>query len=179
MNEGVSAARLTGINNATGDYISFVDADDWVENDYIENMLSDIGDGDIVAAGIYKEWYTPEPGNELEYNNYPAGVYENTSEREELYKRMLCYGYPYEFGILPYMCNKLYRKKLIAPLLEKLDKRIFDGEDVAVIYEYLLKSRRIIISDSCKYHYCIRKDSAAFRDTSESYTNVAYLPLSC
>ena len=39
-NGGVSSARNVGINNATGNWISFIDSDDWIEEDYINNLLS-------------------------------------------------------------------------------------------------------------------------------------------
>ena len=52
---GVSQRRLTGIRRASGEYVVFVDADDWVENDYIVSMLSCMESADIVAAGISRE----------------------------------------------------------------------------------------------------------------------------
>ncbi|KAK6020158.1 hypothetical protein OSTOST_14193, partial [Ostertagia ostertagi] len=40
-NQGISAARNAGVKMATGDYIAFVDADDWLESDALENVLND------------------------------------------------------------------------------------------------------------------------------------------
>ena len=40
QNGGVSAARNDGINAATGDFIGFVDSDDWVEKDFVEGLLA-------------------------------------------------------------------------------------------------------------------------------------------
>ena len=39
-NRGLGAARLTGVENSAGKYITFVDSDDWVEHDYVETLLS-------------------------------------------------------------------------------------------------------------------------------------------
>lgn len=40
-NRGVSAARNLGLDNAKGEWISFVDSDDWVENDYLKSLFND------------------------------------------------------------------------------------------------------------------------------------------
>ena len=53
-NKGVGAARNAGIKVAKGDYISFVDSDDLIMEDYCSHLLSIIGDADIVVAGREK-----------------------------------------------------------------------------------------------------------------------------
>lgn len=49
-NRGVSYARNTGLDNATGDYLFFVDSDDWIEPDHIEKLLP-VDDEDMVYGG--------------------------------------------------------------------------------------------------------------------------------
>lgn len=172
---GVSQRRLTGIRRASGEYVVFVDADDWVENDYIVSMLSCMESADIVAAGISRELFDEKESIVFEYNGFSAGVFVSDIERKELYEKMLYYESPYCFGVLPYMCNKMFRKDVMQVLLEKLDKRIFDGEDAALVYQYLLTSQKIVLIDECKYHYVIHRGSASFRDSEDSYLNAAYL----
>lgn len=59
--------------------------------------------------------------------------------------------------------------------MEKTDKRIYDGEDAAVVYPYLLSSNEVVISDNCKYHYILHEDSASFKTRKDAYLNASYL----
>ena len=56
-NQGVSAARNNGLDHATGEYVFFVDSDDWVEPDYLEKLINkaEETDCDIVICGYYGE----------------------------------------------------------------------------------------------------------------------------
>lgn len=63
-NGGVSSARNVGLDNAIGDYISFVDSDDWVNNDFLEIFL--MNKADIVVQGVYAtNW--PEKEKDIEH----------------------------------------------------------------------------------------------------------------
>lgn len=53
-NGGVSAARNKGLEIATGEYISFVDADDWIHHDFFKIMMNAIGETDIVYCGFIR-----------------------------------------------------------------------------------------------------------------------------
>lgn len=172
---GVANARLLGVRKAVGEYLAFADADDWVEQDYISSMLSYMEGADIVAAGITREQLNESGNTFCEYNGVSTGAYVSESERYYLYERMLYYESPYQFGVLPYLCNKLFRKALLQPFLERTDKRIFDGEDAAVVYPYLLSAQKIILVDECKYHYRNHGDSASFKDSEKAYWNASCL----
>lgn len=59
INLGLAAARLTGLNSATGDYIWFVDADDWVEDNALVKLQVPIHDGnDLIVFSFYEEHET-------------------------------------------------------------------------------------------------------------------------
>ena len=172
---GVTTARLLGVRKADGEYLAFVDADDWIERDYICSMLFYMEGADVVAAGITREQMGEEGSIFCEYNGIVAGNYESEAEKKKLYDKMLYCEKPYRFGVLPYLCNKLFRKSLLQPLLEKVDKRIFDGEDAAVVYPYLLVARRIVLTDECKYHYRNHGDSVSLKSSGKEYWNASCL----
>lgn len=172
---GAANARLSGVRSAAGSYIAFVDADDWIEEDYLASMQSDLGDADLVAGGIFKAQSYDQESGVCEYNCLPPGRYGADPEKAELYGKMLYAKAPYQFGVLPYMCNKLFKKDRIRDLMEKTDKRIYDGEDAAVVYPYLLEAKEIVITDNCKYHYILHKDSASLKNSKDAYLNASYL----
>ena len=65
QNQGVSIARNTGISYAKGEYISFIDSDDWIENDYLKNMIN-VADSssDIIISGAICD-YTDKQSKKL------------------------------------------------------------------------------------------------------------------
>ena len=69
-NGGVSSARNVGLDNARGEWITFCDADDWVENDWLYKFSKDL-DVDLVV----QSFYIHEKGNVLE-NKMPINLNE-------------------------------------------------------------------------------------------------------
>lgn len=76
-NEGIAVSRADCIANATGDYICFVDADDWIENDAVEQMVaaSKCGTIDIVGCDYMKDFLSGETSTHHE--NYAGTCHEN------------------------------------------------------------------------------------------------------
>jgi len=75
---GVVAARKKGIINSSGEYICFVDADDFVKNRLIENLINEMGKCDIVCAGVLKE---DKYGNTIPKTNaILKGVYNDDAQ---------------------------------------------------------------------------------------------------
>lgn len=174
-NHGLLSSRCIGVRAARGEYIGFVDADDWIEPEYYEILMSELKDSDIISSGAIK-LFTDENGREETVKNKTAvGSYSSENALTELYKNMLCCSAPFEFGILPYMWNKIFRKDILLPILERVDKRIFDGEDASLSYVYLLKSEKITLSDYCGYHYMIHNQSMSNKKRAHEFYNESCL----
>lgn len=82
-NQGQAAARNRGLGVAKGEYMAFVDADDSLESNYLEQLLAHIEDVDVVQAGYQR--VTPE-GDGLE-SKVPQHFYQFTSACMRLYRR--------------------------------------------------------------------------------------------
>lgn len=175
-NEGVTCARMAGLIKAKGDYIAFVDADDWLERDFLEELMEKMlqDHADMVVAGCIKE---RSGEREILLNNIPEGIYTDDRLREEIIPRMLYHQGFYQFGILPYMWNKLYKREILLQCFEGMDTNIYDGEDVALIFTYLLKIDRLVVLTTAKYHYRIHDGSVTANKRKDYYQNCCYLYL--
>lgn len=167
-NRGVSSARNLGLEVAEGEYIAFVDADDWVEPDYIEKLLSAIEmNAEMAICNICYD-YGEDSNSDLTGSNLKKVEY----NKSEVYKELLYYK---EIG--GFLCNKLFKKKFIT---KRLDESLHYSEDYVFVAEYCRQITKAIYLDSKLYHY--RQDgNSATKELSynsriytlmESYKNI-------
>ena len=147
-NGGLVSARKFGVEKARGKYVAYVDADDWVEADCFEHMLSQAhkSGADIVAAGHFHDI-----GNESSrvHNSFEVGTYKT----REILDKVLYFGSFYKYGIQPHIWNKLFRTEILKNVQMKVPEEIFMGEDAAVTYPAIVMSGSISVTDYCGYHY--------------------------
>lgn len=151
-NQGVVVSRKNGLKYVETKYVTFIDADDWIDEDFFEQMFANThsGDVDIVITGIVYEF-----GNHQ--REAVAGIPEGIYTREEFHTRFLS-GYIYDYqnqkpGILPSLFAKLFRTNIVQQDFCEMDSRLTLGEDGAVVYPLLAKAEQISISAYCGYHY--------------------------
>lgn len=152
QNEGLVNARKSGLEKSSGQYISYVDGDDWIEEDFIQNLVDcqQKYNVDIVAAGFAKDI-----GDDSERftNIISSGLYDKKKMITDVYPRMICAGPYFYFGICSYVWNKLFKKELLYDCQMAVDPRISIGEDTAVVFPVLLKANSLYISENNSYHY--------------------------
>ena len=154
-NGGCVSARKQGAKAARGEYITFVDSDDWIEDDWFEKLCStvQVHNADILIAGfkIDDGEKTIEIRNEIE-----DGVIEGKENLNRFKEQMLFSGEFFEFGVYPSTVNKLYRTSLLKEIISTVNERITMGEDAALSYPCIEKAEIIEIVNCFKgYHYCI------------------------
>lgn len=162
-NQGAAAARKTGIDYATGQYVMFVDSDDWLDADYTETLLdcTKQRDPDIVVGLMRGQ---DEEGNITEYNHFfPCGFFENHQLHEVIFRHMLSAMPYYTFGIAPAMWGKLFKYEIARKNMYALETGIVFGEDGCFTYSALLDAESIYIVDSCGYNYRTNSASVTHR----------------
>lgn len=156
-NGGLVSARKEGMKNSSGEYIAYVDGDDWIEPDFIERMITDAveNQADIVCAGQTRDLFDVSFKMQNPYHN---GAYRG-KELIGLKCNMLSYGEFFSLGISTYVWNKLFRREIVYDIQLNVDERISIGEDAAVTYPAILKSDCVCVNDCVSYHYRQREDS--------------------
>lgn len=156
-NGGLVSARKTGIKIAKGEYIGYVDGDDWIEPSFFSFMGSTAihTESDVVIAGFSRDLFHK---TSFILNALPSGIYEN-GNLDNFYNAMISYGSFFRHGVTTYVWNKLFKKDCIYEPQLAVDDRITIGEDGAVTYPSLLRCQKICITDNCSYHYRQREDS--------------------
>ena len=101
------AARKKGILLSNGEYIGFVDSDDWIDSDMIHNIIDQSYGEDVIAFGMNEEYGYK---NVLKNNSLRSGYYSKEILQSKIMSMMLCDGRFYSFGILPNLVCKLIKK---------------------------------------------------------------------
>lgn len=153
-NGGASAARNLGLEAATGDYIAFIDSDDYVTEKYLRTLVKDLekNDADISQCSFYHvvNGEIEEDVKKIGETVYPVDVYTG----EEAFGHCYGDGNVDLFNFL--LWNKLFKREVVGGL------RFVEGlrcEDVIFISEVFLKAKRISRSDKRRYYYCRHGDS--------------------
>lgn len=151
INGGLVSARKAGLDIAVGEYIGFVDGDDWIEPDMYEKLYKSIKrDEDIVICGFYINY----PDKELVLSQDNLGFHDKESLIKNIYPTMLYKDGYYNFGIMPTLCNKIIKHELILKHLSNVDNEITIGEDAACTFPCILEANAVyIIGDCFLYHY--------------------------
>ena len=159
-NGGVTSARLKGIESATGDWIGFVDGDDFIDEDMYERLIANAikYDADISHCG-YKMVFPSRI--DYYYNTGKIVEQDNDAGLKDLLEGNF---------IEPGLWNKLYRRSLLNSFLNDkgMDTSIKINEDLLMNFYLFQLSQKSVFEDFCPYHYMLRKGSAATSKLNEN-----------
>ena len=159
-NGGLAAARNTGLEKCTAEYVAFVDSDDYVSPNYLELLVSAIkkNDCDISACGYILE---EENGNEKYRTERGSGVMDN----EMFLNNMLI---PINRSYGAFVWNKLYKNEIIKKYNIRFpSEKRYLFEDHYFNYEYMKYAKRACYTSSCAYHYITRENVGIIRGITE------------
>ncbi len=157
QNGGLVSARQAGVEAATGEYLAYVDGDDWIDEMYAEMLdLAVSCDADIVTLGLVRNY----AGHTIIHpENVAAGIYRGKKLEEEFWPRMIDSGQFFRSRVNGHITTKIYKTTLIKKFQMRLPADITIGEDAAVVYPCFLAADCVAVLDRNSYHYVMRAGS--------------------
>ncbi len=154
-NGGIIAAKKKGLAQCRGEYVMFVDSDDWIEKELLETMVLEILDNNcsLVCSNVFMDKCD---GMIEKKNGIPSGVYQTVKICRDLFY----YKDTEQYGVLPYSVAKLFPKCMLQKVMEKIGNDIKYAEDKAIVFGFVFQNIKVSFLDTIQYHYCIRSDSA-------------------
>lgn len=152
-NGGVNSARKAGAELVVGEYVLFVDGDDWIEPDYISKIADviDTCNPDVVLCGYTLD--SDQSCDEYKYQDLDVGIYTDESE---------VFQYFINNKILnssPTLWAKCFKTEEYKEAQEKISDEICMGEDGCVSYPIIAKAKKVIVINNSGYHYRVNPDS--------------------
>ena len=156
VNQGVCIARKVGIQKAKGDYVCWVDGDDYIENCFLENIkkITDTYSPDVVTFGLKRVdkqgafLYTINDDMPLEKLYLPS---------KEYFYGGLIYDYNIKDsnrGTIIYgLCTKAIKRPIIERAMLEVPDQVRYGEDMAAVMLALCRSKKVYVSKLCDYYY--------------------------
>ena len=163
QNMGVSAARNAGLDMATGDYIGFVDADDWIEPNMYERMHEWIKSEDVQIAIC--GW--------ILHDEYSGGVNVLSNNDHALLEKQQALYYALRGDSFEgYTWNKLFDSKLFASKKCRFREDIYVCEDLLVTIGCINMAKSVYYCSEPLYHYRAHAGAATRTLTEKSFSEL-------
>ena len=171
-NEGQGIARNIGLDNAQGEFIAFVDSDDFIKEDMLEKSYKKSVSKNLDLV-MYKVSSFDNETHEINDNLWYYSLKCFDGFEKEIFNNSDTKKFTHLISVTPF--NKLYKRSFIEKNNIRFpDKYIF--EDEVFFYNVYLKAKRISLIDENLYYYRTnRKGSTVSNNSDKDYTDVVHI----
>ncbi len=172
-NGGLVSAWKAGVKECSGEYVSFLDSDDWIDPEMLSEMSAYLTGND--REMVISDYIIERDGGSQEYvwQKLVPGVYGRKEIEEKIFPCLLGQEERY---ITISRCMKLISKRLIAENGSYTDPAIIVGEDTTIMLPVLLDCQRIVAMDhKAYYHYLYVKESMVHKYNEKLTENIRKL----
>jgi glycosyltransferase involved in cell wall biosynthesis len=152
-NSGLVNSRKYGVRMAKGEFIGFVDADDWIDKDMFQSLLEyeDKSNADIICSGLFRQF--GDKDSLIVNNTIKEGIYQKEDLIKFVYPKMIYDGTYFHMGVRPNVVNKLFKREKLCNIINSISDSIVCGEDAAITYSYLSNVDSAYLINKAWYHY--------------------------
>lgn len=159
VNGGASSARNLGLDNAQGKYITFIDADDWVDENHLEVLINNIkeNNSDMAVSSIKKFDNVSKFGFRVHSKQEKYLLNYNKLNREEflvILPKLIHASNSYKIAV-----SKLFKKELVMDI--RFDESIVYGEDLDFFFKIYNKINSVSYVDEVTYVYRLHNESTS------------------
>lgn len=170
-NGGLMSAWMAGVEASTGEYLCFVDSDDWIDDCMIEELMRSASgvSAEVICCNFVIEM---ENSGCTQQHKLAPGTYEGKKLIEVKHKLLGNEEREVSFS----RCMKLISRELIVENLRFCDQRIRMGEDLNIMLPALLDAKRLVILEKAYYyHYYYNRSSMVHKYDEDLYENIKAL----
>lgn len=178
VNGGTVSARKAGMEAASGEIVSFIDGDDWVDSKFCACLIQPFqenGGIDVVSSGLSFEYVRDAKKNYVLTDSVKPGLYTRAALRSRVLPNLVCDYERDSFAITTSICCKMLRKSVALEAMACMDEGLTFGEDGVYVLAVLLKAENVFVLDQAYYHYEQHEASQNYKYEMKSYEQLSRL----
>jgi glycosyltransferase involved in cell wall biosynthesis len=156
-NAGQTKARLAGLKQARGEYVWFVDSDDWLVPGALGEVVASarLNRADIVTFDVF---FNYDERKTNVHQSLPGGLFDEERLQNEIYPKMIYSGKFFYFGVFAAMWNKVMKREIALECMKDIDPRVRIGEDGLTTFAAFLQAKRVFVMPK-RYFYNYRDNN--------------------